>query len=521
MTTIQLVIGCFALVICWVYVRWPTRAIPGIPVAPGLPLVGNTFQVLHNPALQFILWHHQLKSSLFQIRLGTRWVVVANSYQDVSGLLLKNLSALASRPVSFTFHNIVSATQGATIGSTPAGESYQRKKKTIAEALNKRAIDDMLDLLDAETKYTIVAMLRNTGCYDVVRTRLSDVNLLEYGQMFSLRTSTLAAYGVPLDVFGHDKALARRIVKTESHIIKLRLPVSNLQDHVPLLRVWPFAWFANGKSAEYWRTQRDKYMRRLMAMMKHRIERGNVTASTSIVGQLVLTNRRQLLTAEIDSVCLTLVSAGLDNTSLNFNHIMGHLSKRGYGYDIQTTAHRLLMEAAGNNQVKAWKDTRIMGCDYIKAIVQEGLRFFTVLPLGLPRETTRPITYNNVIIPRGTMVLCNTYAANHDPSQFARPYTFDVSRWLVNGKFTPLTSFEFGAGARKCLGAQFAFRELYMLVARMILVFKIRAPIDAADSMNPNPFISNACPSAPSFEPGEFKVRLVVRNTGLVNHIRK
>lgn len=39
-------------------------------------------------------------------------------------------------------------------------------------------------------------------------------------------------------------------------------------------------------------------------------------------------------------------------------------------------------------------------------------RYFTVLRLGLPRLSTRDITYNGTVIPKGTTFFLNAWACN-------------------------------------------------------------------------------------------------------------
>jgi len=86
--------------------------------------------------------------------------------------------------------------------------------------------------------------------------------------------------------------------------------------------------------------------------------------------------------------------------------------------------------------------------------VEEFMRF---VPLsgGLPpgRVTTEEVTLGGVTIPAGEMVFPLFGIANRDPSVFADPDTFDVTR--PHG-----THMGFGIGAHHCLGAQLARIEL-------------------------------------------------------------
>lgn len=510
--------------------------IPGIFSVPEYPIFGNILQVWNNPALVFINWSQKFKISIFQIRLGNRRIVVVNSYEDIKNLWEKHSTANNSRPITFTFHDIVSISQGLTVGSTPAGVSFQKKKKTVAQALTKKKIDEEAELLDQETKYTIKKLLTlnnelrcepSNNIFYNLNTRFSDIDLLKYGQMFALRSSINLTYGIKLSCFGNDAHFSEEIIEVESQIIRLRSPISNIQDYLSILRIWPFKVLTNSKKALYWRDQRDKYMNSLYKTLTRRLKADNEYAKKSMMGQILSKNDRCLTDSEIQSICLTMVSAGLDNTSLNFNHLMGHLSHPEYGYSIQQIAFKELLKAHNNSLLEAWfGSANTMNCDYITAMVKECLRFFTVLPLNLPRVTTKPIHYKNFVIPEQTILFMNAFAANHDESVFPNPYEYNPDRWLDPStkkikSHAQLNHLSFGTGSRKCSGNNLAMRELYTLVARMILTFQIKKPIDDSMLMDLDPFKSNSFPSATSFEPKVFKVRLRQRRHQESNQLYK
>lgn len=501
--------------------------IEGLFSIPETPIIGNLLEIWNHPSKVFMHWGAVYRKDMFQIRIGCKRMIVVNSFDDIKQLWVHHAVANNSRPVSFTFHDIVSASQGFTVGSTPAGETYQRKKKTISMELNRRNVDLLSSILDEETKYTMKKIvcqnielncLPSENIYNYINTRFSDIDLLKYGQYFALRSAISIAYGWQMDCFNSDSELANEIIEVESEIIKLRSPITNLQDYFPFLRYKPLSLLSNASKANFWRIRRDKYMDYLLENLQQRIQMKNLSACQSLIGRCLLQNTSELSFAEIQSLCLTLVSAGLDNTSFNFNHLMGHLSQPNYGYLIQETAFKNLMNCYDDNAIKAWKLSAYeMNCDYIMALVEECFRFFTVLPLALPRTTTKKVRYKNINIPEDTILFMNAYAANHDPTRFPEPFEFIPERWLDKNTGKMLSSKQishvaFGAGSRKCSGQHLAVKGLYTLTARMILLFKIRRPIDSSMLMVLDPFKNDSCPNATSFEPKPFKVRLKQRH---------
>jgi cytochrome P450 len=85
--------------------------------------------------------------------------------------------------------------------------------------------------------------------------------------------------------------------------------------------------------------------------------------------------------------------------------------------------------------------------------VEEGMRYSPVV-FGVMRLAAEDVELEGVSIPAGTFVICNTAAANRDPSIFNEPDRLDITREGA----APMQTF--GAGAHYCLGANLARREL-------------------------------------------------------------
>lgn len=84
--------------------------------------------------------------------------------------------------------------------------------------------------------------------------------------------------------------------------------------------------------------------------------------------------------------------------------------------DIQEKALKEIKEFNSDNQplCDPLDDQKIA---YIAALVRECLRYYTVVSLVLPRASVKDITYNGILIPKGTVVL--------DPTSLvAMPYRY-------------------------------------------------------------------------------------------------
>lgn len=150
-----------ALALDWYFELWCNlRPIQGMPaLAGGLPLAGNFFQ--HGPSAAMTYWNVGLP--VFQLRNGTRRVVVANSYESIYSLWQTNWKASISRPTLHTFHKVMSSSQGTTIGTTPYSESWKRMRKAIAANLNASAIKSYNPIIDSQISRCIECLEANVG----------------------------------------------------------------------------------------------------------------------------------------------------------------------------------------------------------------------------------------------------------------------------------------------------------------------------------------------------------------------
>lgn len=505
--SILLLVLFLSVLLLLFYSYRPRPVITGAASIHGLPFVGNALQLYHNPALTLAKWAHATCLPVLLVHLGHTPIVVVSGFRSLADLYANHSVALSSRPLLHTFHKVVS-----TVGSTPAGASFRRMKKCISlhlsnVALHEPVVESALDRHSRTVLKKLLITRLHKGCGS--RIPLNDVCMLLPAQHFVLGVAVEITYGLTLDCQGSDSKLMDSIIVAENHIIRTRALFANYQDHLPFLSRWPLSRIFLSKP-EYWSKRRDGYMSSFFTNFESRLQNNDPTASHCMLGKILSNPNISISATEIQSICHTMISAGLDNSALTYNHLMGHFT-HPYGHAMQEQLHSRLMSLYDGDVVTAWQQVAIsLDCDYASALLAEALRFFTVLPLGLPRITTKRIVFNGVTIPENTIVVMNAYEANHDPDQFQNPDEFDPERWLDEiGKINPAMShLTFGVGSRKCSGDKLATRELYTFLCRMVLLFEVRCPTNGKYQMELDPFVGNLCPTATSFEPTEFRVEL-------------
>ncbi|KAF2145506.1 uncharacterized protein K452DRAFT_355949 [Aplosporella prunicola CBS 121167] len=476
--------------------------IKGLPEIPGVPLFGNLLQMGEAHAKVAREWSKKY-GPVFQVRLGNRRIVFANSFNSVRQLWISNQSALISRPRLHTFHTVVSSSQGFTIGTSPWDESCKQRRKAAATALNRPAVQSYMPIIDLESSVSIAEMLQDSA------NGAKDVDPTPYFQRFALNTSLTLNYGIRI-AGNVDDALLKEIVHVEREISNFRSTSNNWQDYIPLLRLLPSKI---NSGAEEYRRRRDAYMTTLLDMLKEKIATG--TDKPCITGNIIKDPDAKLNEAEIKSICLTMVSAGLDTVPGNL--IMGIASLTSpSGQRIQEKAYAEIQRVYPDGD--AW--TRCLTEEklpYITALVKEVLRYWSVIPICLPRVSTKPIAYNNALIPAGTTFYMNAYAADYDEAHFADPFTFAPERYLKSAEDggpevqgTP--HYGYGAGSRMCAGSHLANRELYTAFVRLISAFVFVPPRKEEDMPILDALEANALPTGLTLEPKPFKVGFRIRD---------
>ncbi|MCJ1399901.1 hypothetical protein MMC11_003104 [Xylographa trunciseda] len=478
--------------------RTDVAKIKGIPEIPGVPIFGNLLQLGNEHAKVAGAWVKQY-GPVFQVRMGNKRIILANTFDSVKHLWITNQSALISRPTLHTFHTVVSSSQGYTIGTSPWDDSCKRRRKAAATALNRPAVQSYMPIIDLESKVSIKELLTDSkdGAVDI------DPN--PYFQRFALNTSLTLNYGVRIDGKIDDELL-REIVHVERVVSNLRSTSNNWQDYIPLLRLWPSR---NSQAGEY-RSRRDKYMALLLNKLRDKIAKGE--DKPCITGNILKDPEANLNEAEINSICLTMVSAGLDTVPGNLIMAIAYLSS-SHGQEIQEHAYAEIQKVYPNGD--AWEKCLVEErVPYITAFVKEVLRFWTVIPICLPRVSIKDIQWQDATIPAGTTFYMNAWAADYDPTHFSSPHLFLPERYLDVSEGSGTPHYAYGAGSRMCAGSHLANRELYTAFIRIFSALRILPPKDPQDQPVLDALECNAVKTSLTTEPKKFKVGVRVRDRG-------
>lgn len=87
--------------------------IRGIPEAPGaVPFLGHLKILEADQPTKFEQWGVQNDWPVIQAKFGMQRVLVLNTFQAARHFIVKNATATIDRPTFWTFHKVLSTTQG-------------------------------------------------------------------------------------------------------------------------------------------------------------------------------------------------------------------------------------------------------------------------------------------------------------------------------------------------------------------------------------------------------------------------
>ena len=178
---------------------------------------------------------------------------------------------------------------------------------------------------------------------------------------------------------------------------------------------------------------------------------------------------RQEIRDEVD----TFMFAGHDTTA---SAIMWTLVSLAGHPEAQEEVHQEVKAVLEGHDDVTWED--LSKFQYLTQVIKEALRLHSVVPF-VDRVTTEDVTFNDYVIPRGTHTEIQIWMLHHNPHIWEDPYMFLPGRFHPDkvALMDPFQFMPFSAGARNCIGQNFAMNEIKVVIAQVIKRFVLH--IDA------------------------------------------
>ncbi|KAG7855431.1 hypothetical protein KL919_004571 [Ogataea angusta] len=433
---------------------------------------------------------------VFQCLFGNQRIIFINSYSAAIDWFLKNQTCLIDRPVFYTFHKLVSTSQGLTIGTSPWNATCKKRRLNVQRYMTTPAIQERASLYDVESYSLLRDLYQDT-------LNGSSAYPYTYTQRLALNFTTMLCYATRFDNI--KTKLLEEILEIVKTISSFRSTNKNLQDYVPIMRLLPEN--PRSKLAVECSRIRDEWLQKLTQQaLNHRNDR------VSIVGDFAKSSGKGRLDLDdIKCICVGLVSGGFETLGSTGALIFAQLATEK-GRKWQSKIYSDCVMHYGSVDV-AWQQVVLeQKSEFAVSFIRELLRMYAVIPLIPARKTAKSFEWNGATIPEGATVILNAQAANHDREHFGDTVDeFVPERFLYESDVnrSPF-HFTFGAGSRACTAVNLSTRILYVILTRSCLLFEIEE-----DASRPpvNDYIGYAADrSAQTYWPKEFGIYLRPRN---------
>ncbi|MGR8920338.1 MAG: cytochrome P450 [Gammaproteobacteria bacterium] len=430
-----------------------------LPGPPGLPLVGNLFQI------RFDAFHTTLEQwadeygPLYRFQVGPRRLACISDAETIKRMHRE-------RPDMFRrTRNVERVTEEMRLKGvfSSEGDDWRRQRKIVAMALNTAHLKTFFPTLR-----TIAGRLERR--WQRAADAGTAVDLCRDLMRFTVDVTTQLAFGIDFNT-----------LETDGPVIQ-----HNLDKIFPILNVRVNAPFAYWR---YLRLPKDRALDRALEQVQQQVDaiiadvRERMAADPSLFEnptnflEAIIAAKEaegiEFSDADIFGNVCTLLLAGEDTTANTIAWAVDYLLKYPGHFD----RARAEADAVLGDEHVAASIEQTHEFPFIEAFYSEAMRLKPVAPLNAmePLEDANLLGYE---IPKGTVVMMLNRRIANQEDHFGHPDEFDPERWLVDeeerGCPHDTTAFlPFGTGPRFCPGRNLALLQIRTVLSMLCRNFDI------------------------------------------------
>ncbi|KAG6333943.1 hypothetical protein ID866_5140 [Astraeus odoratus] len=461
-TSLPVGVSCTILIALWFMVRLARKS-PGLPYPPGpkgLPIIGNALEVdLKEPHITYIKWSKIYGDIVYSRILGRDFLIV-NSEKIARILADQRAPIYSDRPYSPIYRMF------GLDHMTPVlkyGTEWRTHRKLLHLSLRHDVINRYQDLHLRNARILLENIRRDSNKF------------YEHFDIYAAASSLEFTYGHKMQekddpviaLAGHIAEKITKGVTGERTGLLMALPIL---EHLP-------SWFPGAAFKKDARRCKDMIAtisdRPFMAA-KEQVE--STGPQRNLVSDILTHGGVGLSDAKDTAAGIYLAAAESTSSTLNILVLAMILNP-----EVQEKVHSELVSVVGRGVLPTFEDRERL--PYLQAVLFELMRWRPVFPLGVPHSTTSSDIYEGYYIPKGTMVIFNTWAMMN--RECSDPETFDPTRHLTaDGQLTPEAKQNnlkyFGFGRRICPGRYFADSSLWAAAAVLLSALRFERAKDSS-----------------------------------------
>ncbi|KAF8634118.1 hypothetical protein AX15_001055 [Amanita polypyramis BW_CC] len=450
----------FASTVILLLLRPKKRQTPYPPGPLPKPIVGNAFDIpVKKPWVKYLDLSKKYDSDIIHFSVMNTHIIVLNRKKDITELLEKRSTIYSDRP-SFPIIKLIGADDLTAL--IQYGNNWRKQRKLFRECLGQKVIPSYEHFQTEKVQLMLELLLNDPK------------EFMEHCKWLSTAVTLATTFGYDVIPGQNNDRFVKIAEEAAGRMAKLIVPGGTLVNILPFLKHIP-PWVPGAsaqKEAAEIRKGMSAYKNEPFEYVVQNLVSGN---SKECMLENLLQRRPNVGGAyedegPIKSMVVATYIAGVETSHIA--QLIFFLTMALHPNE-QKRAQEEIDRVVGTERLPTFRDRASL--PYVGALVRETLRWRLALPLSVPRSTVSDDVHSGFYIPKGSIVVVNTWALTRDESVYPDPESFRPERFLnSDGTLNDDTmEYVFGFGRRICPGRFVADAVLWLVVATVLSTFNI------------------------------------------------
>ncbi|KAK9104295.1 hypothetical protein Scep_021139 [Stephania cephalantha] len=214
-------------------------------------------------------------------------------------------------------------------------------------------------------------------------------------------------------------------------------------------------------------------------MMEHDQE-GHLSQRSDLLSRLMEVEQYRFSTNFLRDFCISFILAGRDTSSVALAWFFWLVHKHPH------VENKIINEIAGiisktrqskNDENVVFTRDQLKKMVHLQAALSESLRLYPSVPLGFKEVQEDEVLPDGSAVSKGSRVIYCIYSMARVESIWGKDCReFRPERWIKDGEFMSENQFKypvFNAGPRLCVGKRFAYTQMKMVAASILLRYQV------------------------------------------------
>ncbi|KAA1474623.1 cytochrome P450 [Dentipellis sp. KUC8613] len=446
----------------------PRGSAPLPPGPKGYPVIGNLLDMPQSKEwLVFASWAEKYGDMVY-VTMLSQPLLILNSLPLATALLEKKSLIYSDRPVFQMAGELVGMKHGVTFEHPQNGTRFRDARRMMYRLMGtKAAMERFWPLMELETS----RFLRR------VRAKPDDVQ----AHIRQTAGAIILKISHGYEIKEKDDPFVELVNKVLDEFSQMLRPGAFFVDILPILKYVP-EWFPGTgwkQTAKAWAEDLNRSVDEPHEFVKQEMAKG--TAMPSFTSTLMeeddLTPQKEF---DIKWAASTIMGGGADTT---VSAIYSFFLAMTLHPEAQRKSQAEIDAVIGNDRLPSIQDRENL--PYVNAVLKEVMRWNPVAPLGAPHRVIEDDVHDGYFIPKGTIVMANSWKFLHDEQTYKDPMKFVPERFMgKNPELDPYTA-TFGYGRRICPGILLADTSLFISFVMSLSVFNIEKAVENGKIIEP------------------------------------